>query len=162
MRYAEKVMLHNLVQQTIMDKESYDALSDSADTRLWFMGKQRVLDILDDVIERYIFEYNVISKIAMRERAEIKFKNVQNEEAIRLYNIQADLLDEVVESKHRMIETVKSIRHSVYLVKSYSRHDINNLITISDNFIPKLRDLSDVARLLEKYEKPFYSNFHKS
>ena len=28
MRYAEKVMLHNLVQQTMADKKAYDELSD--------------------------------------------------------------------------------------------------------------------------------------
>ena len=61
MRYAEKVLFHNLVQLTIADRKAYDELSDSSDTRLWFMGKQRILDVLTEVIERYAFDYDVIS-----------------------------------------------------------------------------------------------------
>ena len=34
MRYAEKVMLHNLVQQTMAEKKAYNELSDSADTMI--------------------------------------------------------------------------------------------------------------------------------
>ena len=161
MRYAEKVMLHNLVQQTMADKKAYDELSDSADTRLWFMGKQRILDVLTEVIERYAFEYDVIHNLAVRERNELRTKT-NTEEAIRLYNIQADLLDEVVEIKSRMIKTLKSIRHSVSLMKSFSKEDITCLIGLTDQFVPKLRDLSDVAELLEKYDVPFYKNFYKS
>ena len=54
MRYAEKVLLHNLVQQTINEKDAYEALSDSADVRLWFMDKQKSLSVLDDILERYM------------------------------------------------------------------------------------------------------------
>ncbi len=32
------------------------------------------------------------------------------------------------------------------------------MTSLTDKLIQKLRDLSDVAGLLEKYEKPFYSN----
>jgi hypothetical protein len=162
MRYAEKVMLHNLVQQTMAEKKAYNELSDSADTRLWFMGKQRIQGVLTDVIERYAFEYDVIHNLAVRERNELRTKNNAEEEAIRLYNIQADLLDEVVEIKCRMIKTLKSIRHSISLMKSFSKEDITCLIGLTDQFVPKLRDLSDVAELLEKYDVPFYKNFYKS
>lgn len=31
MRYAEKVMLHQMVQQTFIESKSYDVLSDRAD-----------------------------------------------------------------------------------------------------------------------------------
>ena len=67
MRYAEKVMLHNLVQLTTADKKVYDDLSDSADSRLWFMGNQRILEVMIGVIERYVYDYDVISNIAIRE-----------------------------------------------------------------------------------------------
>ena len=56
MRYAEKVLFHNLVQLTIADRKAYDELADSSDTRLWFMGKKRILDVLTEVIERYAFD----------------------------------------------------------------------------------------------------------
>lgn len=61
-----------------------------------------------------------------------------------------------------MIKTLKSIRHSIYLMKSFTKEDITNLIDLADQFVPKLRDLSDVAELLEKYDVPFYKNFYKS
>ena len=162
MRYAEKVLFHNLVQLTIADRKAYDELSDSSDTRLWFMGKQRILDVLTEVIERYAFDYDVISNIAARERNDLRTKTTKEEDAIRLYNIQADLLDEVVAIKSRMIKTLKSIRHSISLIKSFSKEDITNLIDLADRFVPKLRDLSDVAELLEKYDVSFYKNFYKS
>ena len=162
MRYAEKVLFHNLVQLTIADRKAYDELSDSSDTRLWFMGKERILDVLTEVIERYAFDYDVISNIAARERNDLRTKTTKEEDAIRLYNIQADLLDEVVAIKSRMIKTLKSIRHSISLMKSFSKEDITNLIDLADRFVPKLRDLSDVAELLEKYDVSFYKNFYKS
>ena len=162
MRYAEKVLFHNLVQLTIADRKAYDELADSSDTRLWFMGKKRILDVLTEVIERYAFDYDVISNIAARERNDLRTKTTKEEDAIRLYNIQADLLDEVVAIKSRMIKTLKSIRHSISLMRSFSKEDITNLIDLSDRFVPKLRDLSDVAELLEKYDVPFYKNFYKS
>ena len=162
MRYAEKVLLHNLVQLTMADRKAYDELSYSSDTRLWFMGKQRILDVLTEVIERYSFDYDVISNIAARERNDLSAKTTKEEDAMRLYNIQADLLDEVVAIKSRMIKTLKSIRHSISLMKSFSKEDIANLIDLADQFVPKLRDLSDVAELLEKYDVPFYKNFYKS
>ena len=162
MRYAEKVLFHNLVQLTIADIKAYDELADSSDTRLWFMGKQRILDVLTEVIERYAFDYDVISNIAARERSDLRTKTAKEEDAIRLYNIQADLLDEVVAIKSRMIKILKSIRHSISLMKSFSKEDITNLIDLADRFVPKLRDLSDVAELLEKYDVSFYKNFYKS
>ena len=162
MRYAEKVMLHNLVQLTTADKKVYDDLSDSADSRLWFMGKQRILEVMIGVIERYVYDYDVISNIAIRERHELREKNNKEEEAIRLYHILADLLDEVVDLKGRMIEILESIIKSISLMKSFSREDITNLIKSADQLVPKLRDLSDVAELLEKYDVPFYKNFYKS
>ena len=162
MRYAEKVMLHNLVQLTTADKKVYDDLSDSADSRLWFMGNKRILDVMIGVIERYVYDYDVISKIAIRERHELREKNNKEEEAIRLYHILADLLDEVVDLKGRMIEILESIIKSISLMKSFSREDITNLIKSADQLVPKLRDLSDVAELLEKYDVPFYKNFYKS
>ena len=48
MRYEEKVMLHNLIQQTMADKNVYNELSYSADSRLWFVGKQGIQDIMTD------------------------------------------------------------------------------------------------------------------
>ena len=162
MRYAEKVLFHNLVQLTIADRKAYDELSDSSDTRLWFMGKERILDVLTEVIERYAFDYDVISNIAARERNDLRTETTKEEDAIRLYNIQADLLDEVVAIKSRMIKILKSIRHSISLMKSFSKEDITNLIDLADRFVPKLRDLSDVAELLEKYDVSFYKNFYKS
>ena len=162
MRYAEKVLFHNLVQLTIADRKAYDELADSSDTRLWFMGKERILDVLTEVIERYAFDYDVISNIAARERNDLRTKTTKEEDAIRLYNIQADLLDEVVAIKSRMIKILKSIRHSISLMKSFSKEDITNLIDLADRFVSKLRDLSDVAELLEKYDVPFYKNFYKS
>lgn len=152
MRYAEKVMLHNLVQLTMADKKAYDELSDSADTRLWFMGKQRILDVMAEVIERYGFDYEIISNIAIKERNELRTKANTEEDATRLYNIQADLLDEVVAIKSRMIKTLKSIRLSISLMKRFSKEDITYLIELADQFVPKLRDLSDVAEILEKYD----------
>ena len=160
MRYAEKVLFHNLVQLTIADRKAYDELADSSDTRLWFMGKERILDVLTEVIERYAFDYDVISNIAARERNDLRTKTTKEEDAMRLYNIQADLLDEVVAIKSRMIKTLKSIRHSISLMKSFRKEDITNLIDLADQFVPKLRDLSDVAEFLENYDVPFYKNFY--
>lgn len=162
MRYAEKVMLHNLVQLTMDDRKAYDELSDSAETRLWFMGKQRILEVMTEVIERYAFYSDVISNIAESERGDLRTMMNKEQEAMRLYNIQADLLDEVLDTKIRMIKTLKSIRHSISLMKTFSREDITNLIGLADQFVTKLRELSDVAELLEKYEMPLYKNFYKS
>ena len=106
--------------------------------------------------------YDVIINIARRERNDLRTKTTKEEDAIRLYNIQADLLDEIVAIKSRMIKTLKSIRHSISLMKSFTKEDITNLIDLADQFVPKLRDLSDVAELLEKYDVPFYKNFYKS
>ena len=39
MRYSEQVMLHQMVQQIALDRKAYDALADSADTRLWLTDK---------------------------------------------------------------------------------------------------------------------------
>ena len=158
MRYAEKVMLHQMVQQTFIDRKAYDALSDRADSRLWFMRKSQILGGISDIIERYIFENQVIRKIADRERSELASKKDVDEEASRLYNAQTDLLREVVELKTQMIDTLKSMRHSVTLWKRYSSEDANMMIDLADQLILKLRDLSDVAGLMEKYDKPFYSN----
>lgn len=155
MRYAEKVMLHQMVQQTATDKRAYTALTDSADTRLWFVGRHRVSDILTDAIQRHIFENQVISKIADSERSELASKKDVDEEASRLYNAEIDLLGEVVGLKRQMTDILKSIRHSVTLWKCYSSEDINMMIDLAGQLIPKLRDLSDVAGLLEKYDKPF-------
>ena len=66
------------------DKNVYNELSYSADSRLWFVGKQGIQDIMTD------------------------------------------------------------------------------LIGLADQFVPKLRDLSDVAALLVKSDVPFYKNFYKS
>lgn len=162
MRYAEKVMLHNLVQQTIADWKAYNDLSDSADTRLWFIGKQGIMDIMTNLIERYVFYHDAISNLAVRERNELRTRSNVEEDAMRLYIIQADLLDEVVEIKGRMTKTLKSIRHSISLMKSFSKEEITYLIDLADQFVLKLRDLSDVAALLEKYDVPFYKNFYKS
>ena len=159
MRYAEKVMLHNLVQQTIADKDTYEALSDSSDARLWFMDKQRILSILDGVLERYIYEFGIIVNIAEREISELQSKNNQDEEAMRLYQIQADQLIEVMGGRSEMIEILISIRRSIESFKCFSKNDIDRLIDLAGQSIPKLRDLSDVAELLEKYDKPFYNNF---
>ena len=161
MRYAEKVMLHNLIQQTMADKNVYNELSYSADSRLWFVGKQGIQDIMTDLIERYAFEYDLIHSLAVRERDELRTKN-NDEYAMRLYNIQVDLLEEVVEIKSRMIKTLKSIWYSISMMKSFSKADITDLIGLADQFVPKLRDLSDVAALLVKSDLPFYKNFYKS
>ena len=162
MRYAEKVMLHNLVQQMLVDGKAYNELSDTADTRLWFIGKQEIMDIMTNLIERYVFEYDVINNLAVRERDELGTKSNEEEDAMRLYNFQADLLDEVVEIKSRMVMALKSIRRSISFVKSFSKEDITYLIDLADQFVTKLRDLSDVAALSEKYDVPFYTNFYKS
>ena len=161
MRYAEKVMLHNLIQQTMAEKNVYNELSYSADSRLWFVGKQGIQDIMTDLIERYAFEYDLIHSLAVRERDELRTKN-NDEDAMRLYNIQVDLLEEVVEIKSRMIKTLKSIWYSISMMKSFSKADITVLIGLADQFVPKLRDLSDVAALLVKSDVPFYKNFYKS
>ena len=161
MRYAEKVMLHQMVQQTFTERKAYDALSDRADRRLWFMKKSQILGSLSDIIERYEFENQVIRKIADRERSELTSKKDLNEESSRLYNAQIELLEEVVETRKLMADTLKSVRHSVTIWKRYSSKDVNMMTSLTDKLIPKLRDLSDVAGLLEKYEKPFYSNNRK-
>ena len=92
MRYAEKVMLHQMVQQTFTERKGYDAFSDRADRRLWFMKKSQILGSLNDIIERYEFENQVIRKIADRERSELTSKKDLNEESSRLYNAQIELL----------------------------------------------------------------------
>lgn len=161
MRYAEKVMLHQMVQQTFIDRKSYGALSDRADSRLWFMRKSQIIATLSDVTERYIFENQVIRKIADRERSELANKRDLNEDSSRLYNVQIELLEEVVEIKKLMADTLKSMRHSVTFWKRFSSKDVNMMTSLTDKLISKLRDLSDVAGLLEKYEKPFYRNNRK-
>lgn len=161
MNYAEKVMLHQMVQQTFIERKAYDALSDRADSRLWFMNKSQILDILSDVIERYEFENHVIRKIVDRERSELTSKKDLNEDSSRLYNAQIELLEEVVEIRKSMADTLKSMRHSVTIWKRYSSNDVNMMTSLADKLISKLRDLSDAARLLEKYDKPFYSNNRK-
>ena len=114
--------------------------------------------VLSDIIERYEFENQVIRKIADRERSELTSKKDLNEESSRLYNAQIKLLEEVVETRKLMADTLKSVRHSVTIWKRYSSKDVNMMTSLTDKLIQKLRDLSDVAGLLEKYEKPFYSN----
>jgi len=57
-----------------------------------------------------------------------------------------------------MADTLKSVRHSVTIWKRYSSKDVNMMTSLTNKLIPKLRDLADVARLLEKYDKPFYNN----
>lgn len=162
MRCAEKVMLHNLVQQTMADRKAYNELSGSADTRLWFIDKQGIMDLMTSLIERYVFYRDAISNLSARERNELRTRGNAEEDAKRLYYIQADLLDEVVDIKGRMIKALNSIRHSLSLMKSFSKEDITCLIDLADQCVPKLRDLSDVAGLLEKYDVPFYKNFYKS
>ena len=120
MRYAEKVMLHQMVQQTFIERKAYDAFSDRADRRLWFMKKSQILGSLSDIIERYEFENQVIRKIADRERSELTSKKDLNEESSRLYNAQIELLEEVVETRKLMADTLKSVRHSVTIWKRYS------------------------------------------
>ena len=78
MRYAEKVMLHQMVQQTFTERKAYDAFSDRADRRLWFVKKSQILGGLRDIIERYEFEYQVIRKIADRERSELTSKRMDD------------------------------------------------------------------------------------
>ena len=150
-----------MVQQIALDRKAYDALADSADTRLWLMDKTQIIDILTNAIERYIVENQVIRKIADRERSELTSKKDLNEESSRLYNAQIELLEEVVETRKLMADTLKSVRHSVTIWKRYSSKDVNMMTSLTDILIPKLRDLSDVAGLLEKYDKPFYSNNRK-
>ena len=162
MRYAEKVLLHNLVQQTINQKDPYAALSASADVRLWFMDKQKSLSVLDGILERYINEFGIIVNIAEREILELPSKNNQDEDAVRLYHIQADLLTEVMNMRNKMIEKLIAIRYSLDLFKRIAKKDIVALISLADCLIPKLRDLSDVAELLEKYDIPEYKQFYKS
>ena len=125
------------------------------------MKKSQILGSLSDIIERYEFENQVIRKIADRERSELTSKMDLNEESSRLYNAQIELLEEVVEIKMLMTKTLKSMRHSVTILTRYSSKDVNMMTSLTDKLIPKLRDLSDVAGLLEKYEKPFYSNNRK-
>ena len=161
MRYAEKVMLHQMVQQTFIDRKAYGALSDRADSRLWFMRKSQIIGTLSDVTERYVFKNQVIRKIADRERSELTNKRDLNEDSSRLYNVQIELLEEVVEIRKLMVDTLKSMMHTVTLRKRYSSKDVNMMISLTDKLISKLRDLSDVAGLLEKYDKPFYSNNRK-
>ena len=45
------------------------------------------------------------------------------------------------------------------LVKRYTKTGIGALVELTDLFVQKLRDLSDVARLMEKYDVPFDKNF---
>lgn len=161
MNYAEKVMLHQMVQLTATDRKAYEILADSADTRLWLMSKQQILDTLTEVIERYVYEANVISRTADRENSELACKKDLNKESSRLYKAQVDLLGEVLEIRKKMTDTLKSMRHYVTLWKRYSSEDVNVMISLADKLITKLRDLSDVAGLLEKYDKPFYSNNRK-
>ena len=125
------------------------------------MKKSQILGSLSDIIERYEFENQVIRKIADRERSELASKKDLNEESSRLYSAQIELLEEVVEVRKLMSDTLKSMRHSVALWKRYSSEDVIRMIDLADTLIPKLRDLYDVAGLLEKYEKPFYSNNRK-
>lgn len=161
MNYAEQVMFHQMVQQTATERKAYDALLDNADTRLWFVGKQQILDAFTDIIERYVFETQVINKIADRERSNMACKKDLDEEPSRLYKAQIDLLGEVLEIRMQMSDTLKFIRQSVTLWKRYSSEEVNRMKNLSDQLISKLRDLSDVAGLLEKYEKPFYRNNRK-
>ena len=161
MRYAEKVMLHQMVQQTFTERKAYDAFSDRADRRLWFMKKSQILGGLSDIIERYEFENQVIRKIADRERSELASKKDLNEDSSRLYNSQIELLEEVVEIKMLMTKTLKSMRHSVTILTRYSSKDVNMMTSLAEKLISKLRDLSDISGLLEKYDKPFYSNNRK-
>ncbi len=125
------------------------------------MKRSQILGGLSDIIERYEFENQVIRKIADRERSELTSKRDLNEDSSRLYNAQIELLEEVVEIRTVMADTLKSVRHSVAIWKRYSSKDVNMMTSLTDKLIPKLRDLSDVAGLLEKYEKPFYSNNRK-
>lgn len=150
-----------MVQQTFTERKAYDAFSDRADRRLWFMKKSQILGGLSDIIERYEFENQGIRKIADRERSELTSKKDLNKESSRLYNAQIELLEEVVEIRKLMADTLKSMRNSVTLWKRYSSEDVIRMIDLADTLIPKLRDLSDVEGLLEKYDKPFYSNNRK-
>ena len=50
-----------------------------------------------------------------RERSELVSKKDLNEESSRLYNAQIELLEEVVETRKLMADTLKSMRHSVTL-----------------------------------------------
>ncbi len=161
MNYAEKVMFHQMVQQTAIDMKAYEALLNNADMRLWFVDKQQVLDPLSTVIKRYVFESQVIRKIEQREILELGGRKDSDEEASRLYKAQVDLLGEVLKIRMHMSDTLKSIRHSVTLWKCYSSEEVNMMMNLSDRLIPKLRDLSDVAELLEKYDRPSYSNNRK-
>jgi hypothetical protein len=147
-----------MVQQIALDRKAYDALADSADTRLWLMDKTQIIDILTNAIERYIFENQVIRQITDRERSELTSKKDLKEESSRLYNAQIELLEGVVETRTLMTDTLKSMRHSVILWKRYSSEDVIRMNDLSDTLITQLRDLADVARLLEKYDKPFYNN----
>ena len=147
-----------MVQQTFTERKAYDAFSDRADRRLWFMKKSQILGSLSDIIERYKFENQVIRQITDRERSELASKKDLNEESSRLYNAQIELLEGVVETRTLMTDTLKSMRHSVTLWKRYSSEDVIRMNDLSDTLIPQLRDLADVARLLEKYDKPFYNN----
>ena len=125
------------------------------------MKTSQILGSLGDIIERYEFENQVIRKIADRERSELASKKYLNEESSRLYNAQIELLEEVVETRKLMADTLKSVRNSVTIWKRYSSKDVNMMTSLTDKLIPTLRDLSDVAGLLEKYDKPFYSNNRK-
>lgn len=157
--YGEKVMLHNLVYQTMADNKAYGKLSNDADTRLWLFVRQRFQEVMAELLERYAYEYDVIVNIAVRERNELRKKTDVEDDVIRLYNIQADLLDEVATIKHRMIRTLKTTMRSMALVKRYTKTGIGALVELTDLFVQKLRDLSDVARLMEKYDVPFDKNF---
>ena len=108
MMYGEKVMLHNLVYLTMADNKAYGKLSNDADTRLLLFVRQRFQEVMAELLERYAYEYDVIVNIAVRERNELRKKTDVEDDVIRLYNIQADLLDEVATIKHRMIRTLKT------------------------------------------------------
>lgn len=105
--------------------------------------------------------YDAFSDRADRERSELASKKYLNEESSRLYNDQIELLEEVVETRKLMADTLKSVKHSVTIWKRYSSKDVNRMTSLTDRLIPILRDLSDVAGLLEKYDKPFYCNNRK-
>lgn len=161
MNYAEKVMLHQMVQQTVIDRKAYEALPGKFGIRFWFMGKRRAQSVLSDVIDRYAFDRHVINRIAERECHELTLKKDLNEESSMLYSAQALLLETVVELRIQMIETLKAMNNSITFWRGFSPADVSRITELSDDLIVKLRNLSDVSRLLEKYDKPFYFNNRK-
>lgn len=161
MNYAEKVMLHQMVQQTVIDRKAYEALPGKFGIGFWFMGKRRAQSVLSDVIDRYVFDRYVINRIAERECHELTLKKDLNEESSMLYSAQAHLLETVVELRIQMIETLKAMNNSITFWRGFSPADVSRITELSDDLIVKLRNLSDVSRLLEKYDKPFYFNNRK-